>query len=176
MGCPSGEVRSRPSAICEIYLLRAGTGYYFSRYRPGVGVRINSLSPNACTHRACPQTVLIFLALLTSLLQNVVHRLNHKREVERVQKFMLLARKAAWGPKLVKNDAPRKVRVNIAGNPYIDGEEQEYVQGRMIDMLVQGNEVYLVSTSLPKPPCPCAAHPTATDQVAGHRDHFKGAC
>lgn len=78
---------------------------------------------------------------------------------------MLLARKAAWGPKLVKNDAPRKVRVNIAGNPYIDGEEQEYVQGRMIDMLVQGDEVYLVSTSLPKPPC--AAHPTATDQVAG---------
>lgn len=107
-----------------------------------------------------PQTVLIFLALLTSLLQNVVHRLNHKREVERVRKFMLLARKAAWGPKLVKNDAPRKVRVNIAGNPYLEGEEQEHVQGRMIDMLVQGNEVYLVSSSLPKPPA--AAHPTAT--------------
>jgi hypothetical protein len=61
---------------------------------------------------------------------------------------MLLARKAAWGPKLVKNDAPRKVRVNIAGNPYIDGEEQEYVQGRTIEMLVQGNEVYLVSASI----------------------------
>jgi len=151
----------------------AGTGYYFSRYRPGIGVRSNSLSPNSCAHRACPQTVLIFLALLTSLLQSVVHRVNHKREVERVQKFMLLARKAAWGPKLVKNDAPRKVRVNIAGNPYIDGEEQEYVQGRMIDMLVQGDEVYLVSTSLPKPPI--AAHPSATDQVAGHRGHFRGA-
>jgi len=103
-----------------------GTGYYFSRYRPGIG------------------TVLIFLAVLTSFLQNVVHRLNYKREVERVQRFMLLARKAAWGPKLVKNDAPRKVRVNIAGNPYIDGEEQEYVQGRTIEMLVQGNEVYLI--------------------------------
>ena len=85
---------------------------------------------------------------------------------------MLLARKAAWGPKLVKNDAPRKVRVNIAGNPYIDGGEQEYVQGKMIDMLVHGDEVYLVSTSPPKPPS--AAHPTATGQVAGHRDHFRG--
>jgi DnaJ family protein C protein 1 len=103
-----------------------------------------------------------------------VHRLNHKKEVERVQKFMLLARKAAWGPKLVKNDAPRKVRVNIAGNPYIDGEEQEYVQGRMIDMLVHGDKVYLVSTSLPKPPS--GAHPTATGQVAGHRYHIRCAC
>jgi len=103
-----------------------GTGYYFSRYRPGIG------------------TVLIFLALLTSLLQHVVHRANHKREVKRVQKFMLLARKAAWGPKLVKNEAPRKVRVNIAGNPYTDGEEQEHVQGRMIEMLVQGDEIYLL--------------------------------
>ncbi len=138
--------------ICETFSPYAGTGYYFSRYRPGIGVRITSLSSAPCTHCAYPQTVLIFLALLTSLLQNVVHRLNHKREVERVHRFMLLARKAAWGPKLVKNDAPRKVRVNIAGNPYIDGEEQEYVQGRMIDMLVQGNEVYLVSTCLPKPP------------------------
>lgn len=63
----------------------------------------------------------------------------------------------------MKNDAPRKVRVNIAGNPYIDGEEQEYVQGRMIDMLVQGDEVYLVSSLLPKPPT--AAHPTAADRV-----------
>jgi hypothetical protein len=61
---------------------------------------------------------------------------------------MLLARKAAWGPKLVKNEAPRKVRVNIAGNPYTDGEEQEHVQGRMIEMLVQGDEIYLVSTRL----------------------------
>lgn len=63
----------------------------------------------------------------------------------------------------MKNEAPRKVRVNIAGNPYIDGEEQEYVQGRMIDMLVQGNDVYLVSTPLPKPPT--AARPTAAGQV-----------
>lgn len=114
------------------------------------------LQIHVLTHRACPQTVLIFLALLTSALQNVVHRLNHKKEVERVQRFMLLARKAAWGPKLVKNNGSRKVRVNIAGNPYIDGEEQEYVQGRMIDMLVQGNEVYLVCTLPPKPPS--AAH------------------
>jgi len=120
-----------------------------------------------------PQTVLIFLALLTSLLQNVVHRLNHKREVERVQRFMLLARKAAWGPKLAKNDAARKVRVNIAGNPYIDGEEQEYVQGRMIDMLVQGNEVYLVSTSMPKT-SDCAPYGHGSgDLRVRHRSHLR---
>jgi len=74
----------------------------------------------------------------------MVHRLNHKREVERVRRFMLLARKAAWGPKLVRNEGTRKVRVNIAGNASIEGEEQEHVQGRMVDMLVQGNKVYLV--------------------------------
>lgn len=78
----------------------------------------------------------------------------------------MLARKAAWGPKLVKSDAPRKVRVNIAGNASTDGEEQEYVQGkgRMVEMLVQGDDVYLVSTSPPKPPTAdgadcCASYP-----------------
>jgi len=126
MVCPSGE---------ELDITLVVTGQELG-YESLVCLRVYVLT--------APQTVLIFLALVTSLLQNVVHRLNYKREVVRVQRFMLLARKAAWGPKLVKNDAPRKVRVNIAGNPYIDGEEQEYVQGRMIDMLVQGNDVYLI--------------------------------
>jgi hypothetical protein len=59
---------------------------------------------------------------------------------------MLLARQAAWGPKLTgRTEAPRKVKVNIGGNPYIDGEEQEFTPGRVVEMLVQGDEVYLVS-------------------------------
>jgi hypothetical protein len=70
-----------------------GTGYYYNRFRPGLG------------------TVLIFLTLLTSLLQNVVHRITYKSELERVRRFMLLARKAAWGPQLKRNEAPRKVKV-----------------------------------------------------------------
>jgi len=57
---------------------------------------------------------------------------------------MLLARKAAWGPQLKRNEAPRKVKVNIRGNPDVEGEEQEHVPGRMVEMLVQGDEVYLL--------------------------------
>jgi hypothetical protein len=72
-----------------------GTGYYYNRFRPGLG------------------TVLIFLTLLTSLLQHVVHRITYKSELERVRKFMLLARKAAWGPQLKRNEAPRKVKVGV---------------------------------------------------------------
>jgi hypothetical protein len=67
---------------------------------------------------------------------------------------MLLARQAAWGPKLTgRTEAPRKVKVNIGGNPYIEGEEQEHTPGRMVEMLVHGDDVYLVShTTVPAPP------------------------
>lgn len=75
----------------------------------------------------------------------MVHRFTYKSDLERVRKFMALARKAAWGPKLIKTDGARKVRVNIAGNPNVEGEEQQAVPGRMVEMLVQGDEVYLVS-------------------------------
>ncbi|KIM25245.1 hypothetical protein M408DRAFT_331342 [Serendipita vermifera MAFF 305830] len=104
-----------------------GTGYYYSRFRPGLG------------------TVLVFLTFLTALLQNVVHRITYKSELARVRKFILLARQAAWGSKLTgRTEAARKVKVNIRGNPDVEGEEQEYIPGRTVEMLVQGDEVYLL--------------------------------
>lgn len=103
-----------------------GTGYYFNRFRPGLGM------------------VLVFLTLFTSLLQNVVHRMTYKSELERVRTFMLLARKAAWGPKLQRSEAARKVKVNIRGNPDVEGEEQVSIPGRTVEMLVQGDEVYIL--------------------------------
>ncbi|KAG8798596.1 hypothetical protein FRB91_011980 [Serendipita sp. 411] len=113
-----------------------GTGYYYSRFRPGLG------------------TVLVFLTLLTSSLQHLVHRMTYKSELARVRRFVYLARKAAWGTKYdPKNpefqppaeNVARKVRVNIRGNgDFVEGEEQEYLPGRMVDMLVQGDRVYLL--------------------------------
>lgn len=42
--------------------------------------------------------------------------------------------------------------MNIGGNPYVEGEEQEYTPGRMVEMLVHGDEVYIVSnTTYPTP-------------------------
>jgi DnaJ homolog subfamily C member 1 len=99
------------------------------------------------------------------MLQNLVHRLTYKSELARVRTFMKLARQAAWGtnqetwPAKMESSVgkPRKVKVNIKGNPDIEGEEQEYLPGRMIEMLVEGEEVYLVSIrvllSLPSSNC-----------------------
>jgi len=127
----------------------AGTGYYYSRFRPGLGVS-SSIHDSLHFEDLRPinhllQTVLIFLTLLTAVLQNIVHRITYKSELERVRKFMLLARQAAWGSKLTgRTQAPRKVKVNIRGNPDVEGEEQEYIPGKIVEMLVQGDEVYLV--------------------------------
>ena len=99
-----------------------------------------------------------FLVLITALLQHIVQRITYKSEVARVRKFMLLARQAAWGSKLTgRTEAPRKVKVNIKGNPDVEGEEQEFIPGRIVEMLVQGDEVYLVSVlslTLPRGPDP----------------------
>ncbi|KAG8824227.1 hypothetical protein FRC17_009149 [Serendipita sp. 399] len=111
-----------------------GTGYYYSRFRPGLG------------------TVLVFLTLLTAGLQHVVHRMTYKSELARVRRFVSLARKAAWGAKYEQNpefqppgeNVSRKVRVNIRGNTEVEGEEQTYLPGKMVDMLVQGDRVYLL--------------------------------
>jgi hypothetical protein len=87
------------------------------------------------------------------MLQNLVHRITYKSDVARVRTFIKLARQAAWGtnqetwPAKMESSVgkPRKVKVNIKGNPDIEGEEQEYLPGRTIEMLVEGEEVYLVS-------------------------------
>ncbi len=89
--------------------------------------------------------VLAFLTLFTALLQNIVHRMTYKSELARVRTFIQLARKAAWGPKLQRSETARKVKVNIRGNPDVEGEEQVSMPGRTVEMLVEGDEVYIVS-------------------------------
>ncbi|KAI0770860.1 DnaJ-domain-containing protein [Irpex lacteus] len=104
-----------------------GTGYYYSRFRPGLG------------------TVLVFLTLLTSALQYVVHSLNYKRDKKKVEEIVGQARAAAWGNKLTPGEGQRKVKVNVGGAPRID-EDGNVIPGRMVDMVVDGSDVYFLDS------------------------------
>jgi hypothetical protein len=55
------------------------------------------------------QTVMIFLALLTSLLQHMVQRMNYNRDLARIEAITRDARTAAWGNKLVPGEGKKKV-------------------------------------------------------------------
>ncbi|OCH94127.1 DnaJ-domain-containing protein [Obba rivulosa] len=101
-----------------------GTGYYYSRFRPGLG------------------TVFVFLVVLSSILQYFIQRLNHKRDIERVDWVIQQARSAAWGTRLVPVEGQRKVKVNLGGGPRLDGDGN-LVAGRMVEMVVDGDGVYI---------------------------------
>ncbi|EAU84840.1 hypothetical protein CC1G_00359 [Coprinopsis cinerea okayama7 len=100
-----------------------GTGYYYSRFRPGLG------------------TVLIFLVILTSSLQYLVQNLNYKRDLARIETITSKAKAVAWGPKLVPLTGQRKVRVNLGDAHDEDGNVYD---SRWIDMVVDGNDVYML--------------------------------
>ncbi|KIJ56869.1 hypothetical protein M422DRAFT_23004 [Sphaerobolus stellatus SS14] len=105
-----------------------GTGYYYSRFRPGLG------------------TVAVFLVLLTSGLQYLVHKINYKNDLARIQLFMERARKAAWGPKMARIEGKRKVRVNIASSgKYTDDGEEVNAPGKTLEMVVDGDDVFILS-------------------------------
>ena len=99
-----------------------GTGYYYSRFRPGLG------------------TVLTFLTILTSGLQLLAQRMTYRRDIERIERFIGEARSAAWGPKLTPIEGQRKVKVNI-------GTSEDGYSARTIDMVVEGQDVYLLDPS-----------------------------
>ncbi|GLB33895.1 putative dnaJ molecular chaperone homology domain containing protein [Lyophyllum shimeji] len=98
-----------------------GTGYYYSRYRPGLG------------------SVMVFLTILTSGLQLLVQRLNYRRDLERIEKFVREARIAAWGPKLTPIDGQRKVKITVGTSA--DGSP------RWLEMVVEGQNVYILDPS-----------------------------
>ncbi|EMD40750.1 hypothetical protein CERSUDRAFT_111331 [Gelatoporia subvermispora B] len=102
-----------------------GTGYYYSRFRPGLG------------------TVAVFLILLSSTLQYFIQRMNYKRDIDRVDWVIQQARSAAWGTKFVPVEGQRKVRVNLGGGPRLDADGN-LVAGRMVDMVVEGDDVYIL--------------------------------
>lgn len=84
----------------------------------------------------------MFLAILTSGIQHIIAQYNRKRDLKRIERFVRLGRAAAYGPKGVPIEGKRKVRV-----PIIDGGEDSgnARAGRMVDLLVDGTEVFMVS-------------------------------
>ncbi|KAI0661004.1 DnaJ-domain-containing protein [Cubamyces menziesii] len=102
-----------------------GTGYYYSRFRPGLG------------------TVLTFLVMLTSGLQYLVQKMNYNRDLKRVHEIRDQARAAAWGQKMAPLEGQRKVKVNLGGGPRLD-EDGNIIAGKMVDMVVEGDEVYIL--------------------------------
>lgn len=105
-----------------------GTGYYYSRFRPGLG------------------TVASFLILLTSGLQYLVQRMNYKRDLERIEVVTREARLAAWGAKMTPVEGQRKVKINLGGPMRFD-EDGNRLPGRMIDLVVSGDAVYILDPS-----------------------------
>ncbi|KAF8913978.1 hypothetical protein CPB84DRAFT_1669307 [Gymnopilus junonius] len=81
-----------------------GTGYYYSRFRPGL------------------VSVFVFLTILTSGLQLFVQRFNYRKDLERIEFITQKAKAAAWGPKMVPVKGQRKVRVNLGDARDGDGE------------------------------------------------------
>jgi len=104
-----------------------GTGYYYSRFRPGLG------------------TVIAFLVILTSSLQYLVQKINYKRDLTRIRHFITKARFAAWGPKLIRIETKRKVKVNVGSYSEDDSDEQPS-RSKWLDMVVEGDDVYILES------------------------------
>ncbi|KAJ3555540.1 hypothetical protein NP233_g12183 [Leucocoprinus birnbaumii] len=99
-----------------------GTGYYYSRFRPGLG------------------TVLVFLTMFTSALQYLVQKMNYKKDMARIELITSRAKRAAWGPKMIPTTGQRKVRVSLGEQVDEDG----FAEGtKWIEMVVEGSDVYL---------------------------------
>ncbi|THH32944.1 hypothetical protein EUX98_g1297 [Antrodiella citrinella] len=99
-----------------------GTGYYYSRFRPGLGF------------------VFMFLVLITSGMQYLVQRLNYRRDLERVEWIIQQAKSAAWGSKMIPGEGQRKVKVNLGG------EDGNASGSKWIDLVVEGDEVFMVDS------------------------------
>ncbi|KAF8165267.1 DnaJ domain-containing protein [Crassisporium funariophilum] len=102
-----------------------GTGYYYERFRPGLG------------------SVVVFLTMLTSGLQYLVQRINYTKDLKRIENIVTKAKAAAWGPKLVPINGQRKVRVSLGDTR----EEGGYGGTKWLDMVVEDNQVYLLDPS-----------------------------
>lgn len=87
--------------------------------------------------------MLVFLALLTSIVQHGIALVNRKRDLHRIQRLVKQAKLVAYGPKAVpfEKGVKRKVRVPISG---ADASDDTAKRGRMIDLVVDGTDVYLV--------------------------------
>ena len=138
MECRNGEVsyssRTPPNMWTQkknIEHLTLGTGYYYSRFRPGLG------------------SVMIFLVLLTCTVQHGVAHINRQRDLQRISRLSKQAKSIAYGPKGVpfEKGVKRKVRVplSVPDTSSEDMDNNRSSTGRMIDLMVDGTDVYVVS-------------------------------
>nr|GAT59925.1 predicted protein [Mycena chlorophos] len=97
-----------------------GTGYYYSRFRPGLG------------------TAIVFLIIATSGFQYAAQHVNSRRDLARIEDIVRQARQVAWGPRMVPVEGQRKVKVNLGGGPESEAPE------RWISMVVDANNVYFL--------------------------------
>jgi len=97
-----------------------GTGYYYSRWRPGM------------------LEVVFFLVFTTSSLQYLVQSMTYKSDIQRIERVINNAKLAAWGPKRIPVEGKRKVKVPIGGGAGIDEDGNSY-GGKSIDMVVDSD-------------------------------------
>ena len=77
----------------------------------------------------------------------MVQRINHKKDLARIELIIRRARKAAWGPKLIPVNGQRKVKVNLGEEHDEDGD---VVGSRFLEMIVDEQGVHLVRMGLRK--------------------------
>lgn len=71
----------------------------------------------------------------------MVQRINHKKDLARIELIIRRARKAAWGPKFIPVNGQRKVKVNLGDEHDEDGD---IVGSKFLEMVVDEQGVYLV--------------------------------
>ncbi|KAG9218985.1 hypothetical protein CCMSSC00406_0001395 [Pleurotus cornucopiae] len=100
-----------------------GTGYYYARFRPGLG------------------TVLGFLVVLTCGLQYIIQNMTYKTHLKRIEKIVQDAQQAAWGAKMIPGEGEKRVKVNLGGPSYDD--DGYPIAGKSISMVVRGLDVFI---------------------------------
>jgi hypothetical protein len=84
----------------------------------------------------------VFLTIFTSGLQLLVQKMNYRKDLARIELITRRAKRAAWGTKMIPLTGQRKIRVGL-GEEY---DEDGFVDAsRSIEMVVEGQDVYIVS-------------------------------
>ncbi|GAA5884923.1 hypothetical protein JCM6882_007153 [Rhodosporidiobolus microsporus] len=108
-----------------------GTGYYYSRYRPGLGSVVTGL--------------IIFSCFVQYLIQYLTFRVQKMR----INAFREQALEAAWGPTKKPLNGKKKLRVKLAeqGDPLgIPGinDGKPTGPGSVVELAVEGNDVFII--------------------------------
>ncbi|KAH8925482.1 DnaJ-domain-containing protein [Atractiella rhizophila] len=114
-----------------------GTGYYYSRFRPGL------------------RSVLLFLAFLTNGIHYLILHLNRMQDLKRIDRFRQSARMVAWGPRLKPQEGRKIVKVPLGGNmrSFEDSDEDSDATPRRrgpppanyLRMAVEGSSVWILT-------------------------------